>query len=252
MRGVKNIAVFLVWVSGLVSVALAQTSTVAAANIMGYTKVTVPSNGYAMVSYGFKTPSGESLFNAVFGTNQLTSGSRLTSCEIVYIWNSAAQSYEQYAQYDGLTYSTADWKLTPTNPVISGGVFIQAHSGDPDHTIIFSGDIVSTNFQNVSIAGNEGFDLISYPFSSEVAISNLNVTGATAGSRLTQADIIYRWVNDHYEQYALYTDGEWYNVSDWKITPTTDHIKLCEGFWYQGKTNLTWISSNRYFEAINN
>jgi hypothetical protein len=218
---------------------------------VGYAQITIPSNGFVMVSHGFKTDSGVTYFEDVFSTNQLASDSRMNRCEIVYLWNVVQQKYEQYAQYNGQTFSALDWKVTPTNPVVSGGFFVQAKSGNPDHTIYLSGNVPTTNVIDVGIAGGKAFNMISYPFSSDIAISNLNIQGAVSNSRANRADHIYKWVVDRYEQYALYTDGKWYNVNEWTTTPTTDTVNLCEGFWYEANSNITWSASNIYYNAVN-
>jgi hypothetical protein len=103
----------------------------------------------------------------------------------------------------------------------------------------------------VGIAGGGSFNLINYPFSSDIAISNLNVQGATSGSRFKNADMIYKWVNNKYEQYTLFTDKKWYNVNDMN-TPTTDTVNFCEGFWYKAVNSTTWSASNVYYNAIKN
>jgi hypothetical protein len=237
--------------------AQAETNVVSSANIVGYSQVTVPSNGYVMISYSFKKSSGVTYFEDVFGTNQLVSSSRASSCEVVYMWDSVNQQYKQFAQYSGKTYSTdgSNWKITPTNPVALGGFFIKAAPNNTNHTMYLSGDVPTNNIIDVGIAGGGAFNLISYPFSSDVAISNLNVQGATSGSRPTSADMIYKWVADHYEQYALYTDGKWYMVQPvnlFKITPATNTINLSEGFWYKAINGTTWSASNVYYNAIKN
>jgi len=229
---------------------LADSNVVSSANVVGYVAVTIPSNSFFLGSCSFEVGT-TNLFNDVFGTNQLVSGSRLSNCEIVYLWDSSNQRYDQYAQYNGKTYSTGDWKGTPVNPEVSGGFFIKS-SSDTNHVITLSGDVVMNQTLPVSIAGGDSYTLISYPFSSDIAISNLNITGATAGSRLSNADLIYTWDGDNYDQYALYTDGKWYDVNDWRGTPTTNSVNLGQGFWYKAQNPITWSATNIYYDTINN
>jgi hypothetical protein len=208
-----------------------------------------------MVAYNFETGNGVTYFEDVFGTNQLISSSRASSCEIVYMWDIVEQQYKQFAQYNGKTYSTAGagWKLVVTNPVVTGGFFIKAApSQTTNHTLYLSGNVPTNSVTSVGIAGGGAFNLISYPFSSDIAISNLNVQGATASSRASSADRIYKWANNTYKQYALYTDGKWYDILQWKITPTTDTVNLCEGFWYKAVNSTTWSATNLYYNAIRN
>jgi hypothetical protein len=246
----KKMLALLIAGTSLTAASYAQT-TVSSANIVGYAQVTVPSNGYVMVAYNFETGNGATYFEDVFGTNQLFSSPRLKNCEIVYMWDPVEQQYKQFAQYNGMTYSTDSFDVTPTNPVIRGGFFIKAATGQTNHTIYLSGNVPTNSIANVGIAGGGSFNLINYPFSSDIAISNLNVQGATSGSRFKNADMIYKWVNNKYEQYTLFTDKKWYNVNDMN-TPTTDTVNFCEGFWYKAVNSTTWSASNVYYNAIKN
>lgn len=248
----KKLVIFLIASVAVVATSYAATNTVSSANIVGYAKVTIPSNEYVLVAYNFETGNGATYFEDVFGTNQLISSSRASSCEIVYMWDTVNQQYKQFAQYNGKTYSTVstNWKGTAINPVVSGGLFIKAAPNQTNHTIYLSGNVPTSSVSNIGIAGGGSFNLINYPFSTDIAISNLNVQGATASGRASSADRIYKWVNNAYKQYALYTDGKWYDVTQWHTTPTTDTVNLCEGFWYKAVTNTTWSATNLYYNAI--
>jgi len=250
----KKMLALLIAGTAITAVSYAQT-TVSSANIVGYAQVTVPSNGYVMVAYNFETGNGVTYFEDVFGTNQLISSSRSYNCEVVYMWDTVEQQYKQFAQYNGKTYSTTTngWKVAATNPVVTGGFFIKSVLNQTtNHVIYLSGNVPTSSISSVGIVGGGNFNLISYPFSSDIAISNLNIQGATAGTRTYNADTIYKWADNTYKQYALYTNGLWYNVAQWKVTPTTDTVNLCEGFWYKAINSTTWSASNLYYNAINN
>jgi hypothetical protein len=235
--------------ASLAGCAFAET-TVSSANIVGYVQISVPSNSYYLGAFNFE--AGETnYFNDVFGTNQLVSSSRRSNCETVYLWDMVNQQYNQYAQYNGQTYSTDDWQGTPVNPEITGGFFIKSAS-DTNHVITLSGDVVTDSVLPITIVGGDAYTMICYPFSCDIAISNLNIEGATSSSRRNNADLIYTWETDHYEQYGLYTDGNWYNVDEWAENPTTNTINLSQGFWYKAQNPITWSATNIYYNSINN
>ncbi|MDD3276174.1 MAG: hypothetical protein PHP93_03875 [Kiritimatiellales bacterium] len=257
----KNIFVFFVVVSGLASVSPAQ-STVASANILGYTKINLaPGGKFRLISASFETAETNTL-SSIFGTNQLAQSDFLAGCDIISMWDPATSKYQRWAQWtDGKFYKANDaaqWgniiEGDPEVPMGCGFWIASAGSSTETNTILISGNVVSVSTQEVAIVQN--YQMISYPFSSSIALNETTFreNGGSASDFLAGCDKISVWTGNGYQRYALWTDGKWYkanNAAEWgQIILATNIINLGEGVWYEAVTGFTWSETNRYSQVF--
>lgn len=243
--------------------AAASAQTVGSANVMGYSKVELKPNGtYHLVACNFESGSSNFL-NDVFGTNQLRQSDFLSACDKITIWNTESQTYQRWAQWtDGVFYKANDaseWNQgisgNPAVPAGSSFWIISAGSSDTN-TIMFSGDVILSPTNEISI--NQSYQMIAYPFSSEVLLNETTFLedGASASDFLSQCDRTSFWDEDTetYQRYAIWTDGQWYKANDaeeWNQgILATSSVNLANGFWYQARTNFIWSETNRYLKNI--
>jgi hypothetical protein len=99
-----------------------------------------------------------------------------------------------------------------------------------------------------------GYQLIAYPFSSPIAISNINVSAMTKADLYVNADRIVTWENGAYQNYGLWTDGNWYKcntLTEWgNAVPATHVIQVGEGVWFIAHTSETWSETNKYIGTL--
>jgi len=244
--------------SGIISGA-AFAQSVSSANIVGYVKVELePQGKFHMLAYNFE--SGESspkTLQDILGTNQLRQSDFLIECDKVVIWETDTQRYQRWAQWtDGNFYkanNASEWSQSIIgNPSVpQGSAFWVVSAGTSEtNSIVFSGDVVLAETNSIEII--EGFQMISYPFSSDAALKDLRFlqSGASASDFLVACDKISVWEGDRYQRYALWTDGKWYkadNAAQWNESIEADiNISLGSGVFYIGVEPFTWIEQKPY------
>jgi len=260
MRGVKNIGVFLVLVSGLASVSMAQ-STVASANILGYTKKQITPGQYTLLGVNFGDEN-QTLID-VLGTNQLTSSSDFATADRVMLFDPIETVYRRYAlkspQNEFYPCNTVlEWYTSSaTNPVIPIGTglwIIPASGATETNTLLLSGNVALAPTSLVSVI--EGYQLISYPFSADMALGDISISNLTQSADFATADRIILWDGDTYSRFGLKNDGKWYpcnTVPEWYTSPaeTNRVIHLGEGFWLVSQGVTTYVVPSPYFSNLN-
>ncbi|MDD5435403.1 MAG: hypothetical protein PH343_08245 [Nitrospira sp.] len=236
------------------------TNEVQSANIVGYNRVTIPSNGQlAMVSMQFDGIGATNTFFDVFGTNQLIkNNSNPSSADRIYQYDTVSSTYKIYYQRASNNFFYQTGNNVPTNPVLEAGdaFWIRSpSSATSNRELVVLGEVVVAPVINMGMVSN--MNMISYPFTSDIGLNELgfsnSVGSARNNSNPSSADRIYIYQNGSYKIYGLKTGG-WTATSPGSYStnpPTTDRISMGQGFWYRAvSNNWTWVETNRYLSAI--
>jgi hypothetical protein len=245
----------------LVGVAVAQEVT--SVNVVGFSKIVVPSNGgYAMFSMMFdpvgSDPAigGTNYIADVFGTNQLIRNNVSALADRLYKYlpasgTNSAGYVTYYQRTDGNFYQVGGVQVNP--PVLAGDAFwVRSPAGAPAHEIILAGQVVeaSTNLQQM--VGD--YQMLASPFSSDVGINDTGFktsAGATPNTIIALADNIYVFTGSGYDRYGLKADG-WHASTGYSTNaPSSTVLKLGSGFWYRARSGgWTWVETNKYLNNL--
>ena len=200
----KKLSVFFTVALVLAGVSYAASNNVG--NVLGYTKIAIPSNQYVLVSLGFNNESNT--ISGLFGS--LPMGSK------VYTWNTAAQNYNTFVKI------RSGWGAPGTNIIQRGmGVFVMLPDGVQTN-VLLSGIVPTAGTTTVYKAN--GYSMISYPYPVLVAFTNTALAKTAAlGDRLSV------WENNAWKVY-LKSRGGWLGAEGLKIKPG-------QAFFFQSTTS---------------
>jgi hypothetical protein len=255
-------AVLILIVGVIFALASYAADTVSSANIVGYVKIDLIPGQYTLAGVNFTANGENPTLIDILGTNQLTASENYLFADRVSVWNNQTQTYQYYAMYTDHQFypcnTRSEWDnaATPTNPVlpVGTGFWITPASGATiTNEVYLSGDIVTVETNAVPLA--EGYQMISYPFSSDQSIAMLNTANLTSNANYLFADRIAVWEGNHYQFYGLYTDGNWYpcnNKAEWdnSIEETDRIISIGEGFWFIAQSATPLSETNKYLSVI--
>jgi len=261
----KRICVLALTVVFLTMAAMAE--EVKSVNVVGYARVLLPAGGRILGAMGFDNleDSGINTVMSVFGTNQLVAAANYLNADRVVLYDTGDSMYRNYALYNGdyLFYpcnSAVEWEgSSATNPIIPvGSGFWVVSQGAPAKDIVFVGEVVTFPTQLVDIV--PGYQIVSYGFSSDIAVQDINTDGMIAAANYLNADRLVVWEGDNYQAYALYTDDTWYmcnSAPEWELSiPASNNLSLGESVWFISATNVTkpssftWSETNRYLQNL--
>jgi hypothetical protein len=209
------------------SIASAQTNVVTSANVVGYVKLTVPSNSFSMVAGQFINTSQEDMtIDELFGTS-LPDGTEL------YVFDMA---YTTYTYADGIGWLDEAFG-DAGSVVISRGqaVWIKNITGSPID-IFVAGNVPGNDFPNATNNLPEGFAMVSGSYPTDVTLATLGITPA-------DGDEIYVY-NNGYTTYT-YADGiGWLDEAFGDAGSVV--INVGNGFWYKGSATNQWVQSKPY------
>jgi hypothetical protein len=264
-------------ITGLIgTAALADSNSVASANVLGYTKIIDPaSNKYVLISAPFNCGTGTvSTLLDIFGTNQLRrNNSFVARCDQVMLWNTVQQRYVAYVQKaTGGFYYYTNFSGAAVNPTITRGqaMWIVSPLGySPSNITIFvSGNVPNDGSYTNSIVGSSAlpFNFIANPYPVEMDINSLiNTNDGARGnaSFVSKADKIMLW-NDAGQKYIELSlklsatvpavNNKWLyttNFGSSVTSPPVIKVKLGQGFWYQTTNAFTWVEKLTYTNAFN-
>jgi len=245
------------------TVAHAASNEVYSVNVVGFQKLQISPSTYYLSACNFEAGSSNTLQD-IFGTDMLAQNDNYLRCDRVLIYDNATQTYQAWAQWtDGVFYKAntmTEWNQSiagnPEVPV-GAGFFIVCGIGG-SNTITYVGDVVMNESNSVVL--KPGFQVVSYPFSSDIALqsTSLRTCGAIANENYLSADRVMTYNAGTYQTYALYTDGIWYkanSMTEWNQSiPATNTIKAGESVFYRrvGSSNLTWTETNKYLQSLQN
>ena len=244
--------------------AVAVAQEVTSVNVVGFTKKLLDTGSRVLVSAPFDVIDGTKTLKSVLGTDQLTPASNYLLADRVVMFDTVAGQYQNYAIYDGdMEYypcnNAAEWESSsPIDPDIPEGAGFWIVSGTTQtNEIALMGEVVTVATQEIDIV--EGYQLVGYPFSSKIALKDMDFEndGATANGNYLLADRMVVWDVDHYQAYGLYTDGAWYPCNDaaeWEnaVSETERVLELGEGMWYisQSASTWQWSETNQYLTNL--
>jgi len=232
-------------------------------NIVGYQRVSV-TNAFTQVSNPFLNTSQD--INTVVG-NQLSGGFDFDGADNILVWTGS--SYKSFFLADtGGEAPEFDGKWVEINPqgeaVIANielppgvGFFVKRNVATNQFVMV--GDVVGA--PSVTNVLNVGFSLVSYPYSSGVAINSpqfgLNLAaGARGGEEPDSADTISIWDGSAYQTFFLVDfpsepslHDKWVFVDgNGDVQVSTMVLQPGQSFWYKRNSvsSLTWVTQRPY------
>ena len=177
------------------------------------------------------------------------------------LYISTSQTYQAWAQWtNGVFYkanNAQEWNAEiEGNPVISegSGFFIAPAASSTTNVITFIGDVVMAQTQDIAIT--EGYQILSYPFSTDIALQDTAffISGAASDNNYISCDRISVYEDGTYQTYALWTNGLWYmanNAQEWNDEIlATNIIKAGQSFFYTAQQPFIWTETNKYLQAL--
>ncbi len=218
---------------------------------MGYQKLTIPANGYALlanpfvqIGTGSSTPEGYAI-NDMFtdDTENSTAANTAGAADQLQVWDRGRQGYANYF-FSARVTTGAAWAATATPRVAAdvtfdlGDGFWYLNRAAEAYSLTVRGEI-STEDVEVTIA--PGFTLVCNPFPSDLPLNSEGIdwgtAGATAGNTASAGDQIQIWDIDRqgYSNYffsSRVTGGAAWATTAAPRVATTDVIPAGQGFWY--------------------
>ena len=237
--------------AGASVVAPARAADVVSSNIVGYQRLDIPANGYALlanpfveVGTGSTTPVGYAI-NEMFtdDTDNSTAANAATAADQIQVWDATTQGYSTYffssRVSTGKAWATvAKPRDAATTTFDFGDGYWYLNRGSEAYSLTVSGE-VST--KEVVVTLEPGYTLICNPFPADLPLNSENIDWATAGSTpanaATAADQIQLW-NAETQGYTTYffsgrttPANQWASVGAPRVA-TTDVIPAGQGAWY--------------------
>ncbi|MFA7369320.1 MAG: hypothetical protein WC334_06725 [Kiritimatiellales bacterium] len=264
----KRMVAILIAGAAFSAASYAQTNTVSSANIVGYVQTQTPSsNSFDIISLVQFSDGSDSvnIQSAIANLSNLTASTTWSNADKLIIWNGGYVTFGLYKPSSGNPYwmaSGAGWSIPAfakqaTNQLERGkGVWFQAGANSHGTNMIVSGDVFLDNTFDVNLVGT--LTLLAYPYSSDINLTNMVISNATAAATWVNADKLVIW-NGGYVSYGLYqpTSGNPYWMASgagWSIPafakPTTNvTINLGKGFWYQSVSGAKTIRFNKIYSV---
>lgn len=247
-----------------IMLAIAMTSMVATAatnvvsvNVVGYGKAGLEPGARILRGMPFNNLAGSSnTLLSIFSTNRLAQNDNYALCDRIMLYLTAESRYQAVAQWtDGVFYlcnNLEEWNLSiPTNTIVEAGTsfwIVRAGGAVSTNELTFLGEVVSTATQQVNLVN--GYQLVSYAFSSPMDIQSINTNGMAANDNYALSDRIVTWETNRYQFHALWTDGVWYLANDldqWNLSiPSVRTLDMGEGFWFISQGAKPWVETNKY------
>jgi hypothetical protein len=236
--------------------AFSQNDAVYSVNIIGMQKVnTAPasSGGLTMLSMPFDL--NEPTIDKVVGTNGIAAATA-ASADNVLIFNPITQSYTTYWLFFSTNPSfNRKWRSSSgfaTNVFLSPGAGVWYRSRAASNQVItLVGDVV--NKSAVTNLIRPGLQVLSYPFSSSIVMSDLKLTNGTAATTAANADNIqlYNPETQLYTTYWLFFSTNPSFNRRWRSSAgfaTNVVIQSGSAFWYRsrGTENINWVETTPY------
>lgn len=246
----------MVAVAALATSAFAQDS-VYSMNVVGVQKVnSANGGGYSLHAMPFEADNYD--INAVVAT-QLTAGATYLAGDKINIWDAANQEYKIYYFRNSSKQGIVNKWVAATNEnavatdglVPPGSGFWIQSDVVSEQEVTLVGDVVNDAAVTNSIV--TGYNLVAYPFSTDRAINEMQITNGTAGATFLASDKLIRWDADSQTFISYYFRNsskqgivnKWVRADD-ENTITTDEVASGEGFWYQALNPSEWKANRPY------
>jgi len=248
-------------VTALISgVSFADSNVVSSANVVGYVQTETPAAGSFNIVSLVQFSNGSNtvhIQDAIGNMDVLNASAAWNNADKLITWNGGYLKYGLYQPASGDAYwmaSGAGWSI----PALASaadvelkrgeGVWYLTGTGGSSTNITVSGDVFLDDTFNVDLVGT--LTLLSYPYSSDINLTNMVVSNATASATWVDADKVIVW-NGGYVKYGLYQpasgDAYWMaSGAGWSIpalaSPADVSVGLGQGFWYQAPAGAKTIS----------
>ena len=247
MKKIMSIAL-----TGLLAATLAHAASneVYSVNVVGFSKVDVPV-GLSIMAMPFDAEAGT--IDDVVGTNGVY-GSTSFVADNVMLYDEVTQQFDIYWLFSHSSIGGAKWRNVggwATNVYLYPGMSFWYRSRAAEMwTNSMVGDVVPDAAVTNTIV--PGLQLLSYPYSADVVLTDMNLTNGVYGTTAFVADniMLYNTDTQQFDIYWLFSHSsvggpKWRNVGGWA---TNVVINMGEGFWYRsrGASNLTWIEPCPY------
>ena len=245
--------------------AQAESNVVSSANVVGYVQKEIPSAGNFDIFSVTQFSDGSNtvhIQDAIDNIGDLNASATWGNADKLIVWNGSYLQYGLYQPADGEPYWMLDgagWAIpslaAPSDVLLSRGEgvwFLTGTDGVSTNAYV-SGDVFMDDSFNVDLVGT--LTLLSYPYTSEINLTNLVVSNATASATWANADKVIAW-NGSYVQYGLYqpASGAPYWMLDgagWAIpslaAPSSVALDLGKGFWYLSVHGAKTVGFSRIY-----
>ena len=234
MRTTYKMAVALVVLAASLRAALAQ-SEVYSVNVVGFQKASYPVGLDVLAN-----PFQGKLIREVVG-NSGKNGTDATTADNVVLYDSAAQSYVTYYLRSHSSIGYPEWRV---GAVWATNVYVGAGQGyfyrnrlATVRTNVVAGDVVMADAVTNII--RPGLQLLSYPFTTRVRMSAMNLKSGVHGADATTADniMLYNFGTSSYVTYYLRSHSsigypEWRVGTSWA---TNVYVEVGQGFWFRSR-----------------
>ncbi len=240
--------------AGATVVAPARAADVVSSNIVGYQRLDIPANGYALlanpfveVGTGSTVPVGYAI-NDMFtdDTENSTAGNSPVQGDQIQVWDATTQGYSNYffSSRAGNKWATvANPRAAATDSFEFGDGYWYLNRAADAYTLTVSGE-VSTKEVEVALA--PGYTLVCNPFPADLPLNDENIdwgtAGATAGNSPVQGDQIQLWdiETQGYSNFFFSSraGNKWATVANPRVA-ATDVIPAGQGFWYLNRSQST-------------
>ena len=239
----------------LASWASAQTAEVFSLNVVGFQKVTVSPSNTGAGLFLESTPFEQDLSNidGVVGTNG-TAGITAAQGDNVILFDKYTQGYITYWLFSHVNPAlNRHWRSgsgLATNVYLYPGMgYWHKNQSGSNLNIVLVGDVVADG--TVTNAIVPGLQLISYPFSTSIRMTDMTLTNGTPGTTAAQADNIMLYENQSFVTYWLFSHANPTLHRKWRSgsgLATNVFIQPGRGFWYRSRSAETnfWIEARPY------
>lgn len=249
--------------TGLIGGVACATNVVSSANIVGYVKTPTPEAGSFNIISLVQFSDGSDTVNiqdAIGNMDSLNASDTWDNADKLYIWTGL--NYSKFGLFQPTsgssywaTYGT-EWifgTCIASEEELSRGnaVWYATGTGGTSTNVVVSGDVyVDDTFD---IAVSEGFNILSYPYSSNINLTNMVVSNATASTTWENADKIFVFNGSNYEKFGLFAGatGDFWALygTEWifgTCTPASKTLNLGQGFWFESDSAKTISYSKIY------
>ena len=219
-------------------------------NIVGYQRVGIPSNGFALVSSPFDAGTNASVQEVV--GPQLTGNTGIAAADQILFWDQQASKYVQLYLHSILEQwvdTSAIPNIIATNEIANGQGFWFGSVQSSNQSVVIVGDVVVDDA--ITNAITPGLQLLSYPYSTDIPLNESGLTNGLGGG-FADSDHVVIWdaSTQTYKQFYLHpTLKLWVDTSVVPNIIATNILHTGEGFWYERNVtagNFDWIEDRPY------
>ena len=240
----KSIAVALTSLLAA-SLSYAASNEVFSVNVVGFQRVELPPD-LQIIAVPFEV---DECLNDILGQTG-NSGATPDTSDNVYLYDG---EYTRYFLFDGsIEGIPAGWVDAGYNAATNvfltpqDGIFYKNYASAT--TNVFVGDVVME--EAITNAISEGLNLLAFPFSSSVLLTDLNFENGTSNMTPDGSDNIFLYNNGEYVRFFSYDgsiDGIPAGWVDTGYNPATNIlIASGQGFWYKAVSSFEWVEQRPY------